>query len=65
MIEYQDNGHDNGGTRTGYDRRRDSSTDQKRDRRLGMDRRDGSDRRRRLGSKRRFERRDIFSEVDE
>lgn len=69
MIEYQSDGHDsdhdNGGTRTGYERRRDSYSDRKRDRRLGTDRRNGSDRRGRLGKKISLERRDIFKEVDE
>ena len=81
MIEHQDNGrpnckdvrhdfahdtdHDNGGTRTGYERRQDYSSDPKRDRRLGLDRRNGADRRIHLGRKREFERRDIFNGVDE
>lgn len=65
MIEYQDNGHDNGGTRTGYERRQHASTVADQGRRLGRDRRNGIDRRRWIGRKRRFERRDIFTGVDD
>jgi hypothetical protein len=65
MIGYQDSGHDNGGTRTGYQRRQRSGPDRVRDRRLGLERRRGPDRRSRLGRKRKLERRDIFTNVDE
>jgi hypothetical protein len=65
MIECQDIGHDNGGTRTGYERRQRSNPDRMRDRRLGIERRNGSDRRSWLGRKINLERRDIFKDIDE
>ena len=65
MIENHDSDHDNGGTRTGYQRRRNIDPDLDIDRRLEKDRRTGLDRRSDIGRKRHLERRDIFNGIDE
>ena len=59
------NNHDNGGTRSGDDRRKDQTNGRTPDSRSGKDRRKGSDRRNGLGRRRPIERRDIFREGNE
>ena len=55
---------DNGGARSGKDRRQDPLKERNPDRRSGKDRRKGFDRRSGIGRRRDFERRDIHREVD-
>ena len=56
---------DNGGTRSGTDRRRTSSSYIKLDRRTGKDRRSGNDRREGAGHFITIERRDVYRKKDQ
>ena len=54
---------DNGGTRSGKDRRQDSTKEYIPDRRSGRDRRDGHERRTDFGKRKEIERRDQLRET--
>ena len=63
MTQIDQKINDNGGTRSGKDRRQDSTKEYIPDRRNGRDRRDGLDRRTDFGKRRDIERRDQIREA--
>jgi hypothetical protein len=63
MTQIDQKINDNGGTRSGKDRRKDSMKKYIPDRRSGRDRRDGLDRRTDFGKRREIERRDQLRET--